>query len=76
MRRSRRTISTPFDYEVIGEHAIDPLRLLVIGDDGQFYTLDLADGHTAPVELTDEWLTDTCDLRDKLCRVELLESIA
>lgn len=75
MRRTQRPSNSPFDYEVIGEHAIDPLRLLVIGDDGHFYTLDLTDGHTTPVELSDEWLTDTCDLREKPASVELLESL-
>ncbi len=59
----------PFDYEVIGEHVVDPNRLLVIGGDGRFYALDLLDGHTTPTELSAQWVVDICDLGDKLHRV-------
>jgi hypothetical protein len=59
----------PWHYEVIGEHLTDPTRLLVIGDDGHFYALDLHDGQVAPTTFSDNWLIDTCDLRDKLQRL-------
>ena len=71
MRRTTATLDTPCHYEVVGEHIIDPARLLVVGDDGHFYTLDLTDGHTAPTELTDEWLMDASELHEKLSRMRL-----
>jgi len=71
MRRPPVSVDTRCHYEVIGEHQVDPTRLLVMGEDGHFYTLDLIDGQTAPAELTDEWVVDTCDLREKLTRLSL-----
>lgn len=69
MRRKKVTSETPLDYEVIGEHLIDPLRLLVLGEDGLLYALRLTDGHTEPTEMQDSWLVDTCDLREKIRRI-------
>jgi len=58
----------PCAYEVIGEHVLDPLRLLVWGEDGQFYALHLTDGHIEATGLNDHWVVDTCELRDKMQR--------
>jgi hypothetical protein len=59
----------PWHYEVIGEHMTDPARLLVIGDDGHFYALDLHDGQVVPTRFSADWLIDTCDLRERLQRL-------
>lgn len=32
MRRTTATLDTPCHYEVVGEHIVDPARLLVVGD--------------------------------------------
>ena len=69
MRRPQEHLEAPCHYEVIGEHATDPTRLLVMGDDGRFYALDLNDGATLPASFSDEWIVDTCDLREKLQRL-------
>lgn len=47
------------DYEVVGEHLADPLRLLAVDASGQLYELNLATGITAPVTLTAQWRVDT-----------------
>lgn len=60
------TIDIPFDFEVIGEHRIDPARLLLFGEDGRFYAFNLHDGESSPTQLSDEWIVDACHLRDKL----------
>jgi hypothetical protein len=65
------TVDTPLEFEVIGEHLFDPTQLLVIGEDGHFYALDLRDGHCEPTKLTEYWVVDTCDLGDKLGRAKL-----
>jgi len=65
------TIEAPCNYEVVGEHLSDPTHLLVMGDDGRFYSLNLLDGQTQPTEVSDEWVLDTCDLRENLSRIRL-----
>lgn len=62
MRRRARS-DTPCDYEIIGEHLVDPTQLLAIDRDRRFYSLNLQDGQVAPVELTDEWSVDLGDSR-------------
>jgi hypothetical protein len=69
MRRPQQDADSPWHYEVIGEHLVDPTRLLVMGEDGRFYALDLHDGATSPAEFSEEWIVDTCDLREKLQRL-------
>ncbi len=51
----------PFEYEVIGEHLIDPMRLLTIDGDGRLFDLNLVDGSTSPAELTSDWVVDVVD---------------
>lgn len=51
----------PFEYEVIGEHLIDPMRLLTIDADGRLFDLNLQDGSASPAELTADWVVDTVD---------------
>lgn len=50
-----------FEYEVIGEHLIDPMRLLTIDGDGRLFALNLQDGTTSPAELTSDWVVDVVD---------------
>jgi hypothetical protein len=69
MRRPQEHLDAPWHYEVIGEHLTDPTRLLVVGDDGHSYALDLHDGATSPADFSDEWIIDTCDFREKLRRL-------
>jgi hypothetical protein len=64
-------IDIPCDYEVIGEHLVDPTKLLVWADDRRFYALHLSDGHIEPTELHEHWVVDTCDLGEKLTRTNL-----
>jgi hypothetical protein len=45
-------------FSVIGSHQEDPDRLILLGDDGQHYELELPDGVPTPVEPTEEWLFD------------------
>ena len=42
----------------------DPDHLLVLGGDGRLYALDIRSGHTTPTDLSDQWLIDTCPVRD------------
>lgn len=61
-----------FEYEVIGEHLIDPMRLLTIDADGRLFDLNLEDGSASPAELTGDWIVDTVDAnlyRRKVARV-------
>jgi len=51
----------PFEYEVIGEHLVDPLRLLTIDRDGRLFELNLGDGSASPAELTADWVVDVID---------------
>jgi hypothetical protein len=50
-----------FEYEVIGEHLLDPMRLLTIDGDGRLFALNLQDGSTSPAELTADWVVDVVD---------------
>jgi hypothetical protein len=50
-----------FEYEVIGEHLIDPLRLLTIDAEGQLFELNLESGSTSPTILSEDWIVDTVD---------------
>jgi len=45
-------------FSVIGSHQDDPDRLILLGDDGIHYELELPFGTPTPVEPTDEWLID------------------
>jgi hypothetical protein len=45
-------------FSVIGAHQEDPDRLILLGDDGQTYQLDLTQDATTPVEPSDDWLID------------------
>ncbi|HKG25247.1 MAG TPA: hypothetical protein VKB09_06325 [Thermomicrobiales bacterium] len=51
--------SVPAVFAVVGEHRGDPARLLLLGDDGRFYTYETDDGVPIAVELTPEWVVDT-----------------
>ncbi len=51
----------PFEYEVIGEHLVDPMRLLTIDCDGRLFELNLGDGSASPAELTADWVIDVID---------------
>ncbi|MEA2530541.1 MAG: hypothetical protein QOG89_2185 [Thermomicrobiales bacterium] len=50
--------SVPAVFAVVGEHRADPTRLLLLGDDGRFYTYETEDGVPIAVELTPEWIVD------------------
>jgi hypothetical protein len=50
-----------FEYEVIGEHRIDPMRLLTVDSEGRLFELNLATGLAFPTELTEFWVVDTVD---------------
>jgi hypothetical protein len=46
-------------FSVIGSHQENPDRLILLGDDGQHYELELPLGTPTPVEpAEDEWLFD------------------
>lgn len=51
----------PFEYEVIGEHLVDPLRLLTVDGEGRLFELNLGDGTASPTELTADWIIDIVD---------------
>lgn len=55
---SNVTSSGPAVLAVVGEHRTDPTRLLLLGDDGVYYTY--CDGIDDPiaVELTTDWVVD------------------
>lgn len=56
------TVEVPYDCEVVGEHVADPYHLLVIGGDGQFYSLDIHTGQLFPTELSEQWHVDAYDI--------------
>ena len=58
------TVEAVYDCEVVGHHLTDLDHLLVLGGDGQLYALDIRSGHTTPTDLSDQWLIDTCPVRD------------
>lgn len=45
-------------FSVIGAHQDDPDRLILLGDDGHHYQLELPGDTPTPAELTDEWRID------------------
>lgn len=49
------------EYEVIGEHLTDPLRLLTIDGEGRLFELNLETCSTSPTELTEDWVVDVVD---------------
>jgi hypothetical protein len=59
----------PCDYEVVGEHVHDAMRLLVLGSDRRFYALSLVDGHVETTDLTEQWILDAADLTEKVHRL-------
>ncbi len=50
-----------FEYEVIGEHLFDPMRLLTVDSEGRLFELNLVNGSASPTELTEYWVVDTVD---------------
>lgn len=50
-----------FEYEVIGEHLTDPLRLLTIDGEGRLFDLNLETCSASPTELTEDWVVDVVD---------------
>lgn len=50
-----------FEYEVIGEHLTDPLRLLTIDGEGRLFDLNLETCSASPTELTEDWVADVVD---------------
>ncbi len=48
-------------YAVVGEHRDEPGRLLLLGDDGQYYDYDALHSYSEPSQVvpTDEWNVDT-----------------
>ena len=49
------------EYEVIGEHLTDPLRLLTIDGEGRLFELNLETCSASPTELTEDWVVDVVD---------------
>lgn len=45
-------------FRVVGEHRTEPSRLLLLGDDGQFYAYATDKDHVAAVEPTEDWTID------------------
>ena len=45
-------------FSVIGAHQEDPDRLILLGDDGHHYQLELPQVNPTPVEPSDEWQLD------------------
>ena len=45
-------------FAVVGEHRVEPSRLLLVGDDGHFYAYDADDGRPTEVQPSDEWEWD------------------
>lgn len=52
-----------FEYEVIGEHFVDPMHLLTIDAEGRLFDLNLESGRADPTELSDCWVVDTVDAK-------------
>ena len=65
------TSDIPFEYEVIGEHLIDPLRLLTVDADGHLFDLNLETCSASPTELTEQWAVDTVAARRSFRRDDL-----
>jgi hypothetical protein len=45
-------------FAVVGEHRDDPDRLLLLGEDGVLYDLNLPDATAVPVEPDERWTVD------------------
>jgi len=45
-------------FAVVGEHRDEPHRLLLLGDDGQYYAYGRMESQPTEVEPTDEWEID------------------
>ncbi len=45
-------------FTVVGEHREHPNRLLLLGEDSQYYVQALSDNSPVPVELDDGWVLD------------------
>ena len=45
-------------YSVIGEHRLEPHRLLLLGDDGHYYAFAANAAQPTAVQPTDEWQID------------------
>jgi len=48
----------PAVLAVVGEHRTDPTRLLLLGDDGMYYTFSDDIDDPVAVELTADWIVD------------------
>ncbi|MGI8406381.1 MAG: hypothetical protein ACR2OE_16750 [Thermomicrobiales bacterium] len=55
----------PNELYVVGEHASDPMKLLLQGTDGNFYSYALPEGNPEPVEIDDDWTVET-DLGEEI----------
>lgn len=49
------------DFQVIGELKADPRQLLLLGDDGQCYAMDVRIGEVTPLEPDDTWAVDLAE---------------
>ena len=56
----------PSELFVVGERRSDPLCLLLLGVDGQYYAYSLPDENMEPVELDDEWEVEPHPSRSEL----------
>jgi len=45
-------------FSVVGEHRTQPSRLLLLGEDGQFYAFAASAGQPTAVQPSDEWELD------------------
>ncbi len=45
-------------FAVVGQHRVEPGRLLLLGDDGRYYAYATDDVLLTEVEPTDEWAID------------------
>ena len=68
------SIDIPFEYEVIGEHLLNPLHLLTVDADGRLFDLNLETCTASPTELTEFWVVDTMAARRSPLRNTLLPS--
>ncbi len=50
-------------FAVVGEHRVEPGRLLLLGEDGRYYAY-AADGTVQPTEPTEAWHLDEPDPDD------------
>lgn len=57
----RDPLADAIDFQVIGERKDDPGHLLLMGDDGQWYDFDIAQGEIALIDPDDSWAMDVVD---------------